>query len=305
MNGNQLVTATSIWTAGYVVGQLPCQYILTFVSPRWVIPSLELGWGILTLATYCVNDYRVLYALRFLIGLAESAFYPSIHYLLGSWVRGLGRCCFVLERWGCRIPPKEALSPSTLADSLPFVAQSTVHAQGARQTYLALLRRRQRWIDVLRCVQSTSPLPDFANPDPPPLLPLFPAARYLASGRLPQPRRRPRSCWLAVDVSSPFGYASLLTTRAHPTRPQPPPSPPPPTPNTPRSSRRHLLNLLFLILRSRLLRLTLNLRAGSSSTPSSRSPSPSSASSSCPVYPGTRRPTSGSRKRTLISLRLE
>lgn len=106
MTGNQLVTATSIWTAGYVVGQLPCQYILTFVSPRWVIPSLELGWGILTLATYCVNDYRVLYALRFLIGLAESAFYPSIHYLLGSWVRVLVRYCCALEGWGLSCPSK-------------------------------------------------------------------------------------------------------------------------------------------------------------------------------------------------------
>lgn len=47
--------------------------------------QLELGWGICTLATYRVNSYKSLYALRFLVGLFESGFYPGIHYLLGGW----------------------------------------------------------------------------------------------------------------------------------------------------------------------------------------------------------------------------
>lgn len=55
--------------------QIPILLILTRVSPRWIIPSLELVWGILTLVTYCVKDYKSLYAIRFLVGLAESAFY--------------------------------------------------------------------------------------------------------------------------------------------------------------------------------------------------------------------------------------
>jgi MFS family permease len=93
MYGNQLVTATSVWTVGYVIGQIPSNLLLTRVSPRYVIPSLELAWGILTLATYKVPNYKVLYALRFLIGLAESGFYPGIHYLLGGWYtsRELGK----------------------------------------------------------------------------------------------------------------------------------------------------------------------------------------------------------------------
>lgn len=39
MYGNQLVTSTSIFTVGYVIGQIPCNLLLTRVSPRWVIPS--------------------------------------------------------------------------------------------------------------------------------------------------------------------------------------------------------------------------------------------------------------------------
>ena len=41
MYGNQLVTSTSIYTVGYVIGQIPSNLLLTRVSPRWVIPSVR------------------------------------------------------------------------------------------------------------------------------------------------------------------------------------------------------------------------------------------------------------------------
>ncbi|GKZ28969.1 hypothetical protein AbraIFM66950_002216 [Aspergillus brasiliensis] len=85
MFGNQLVTSTSIFTVGYVIGQIPANLLLTRISPRWVIPSLEVGWGIATMCMSSVKSYKALYALRFLVGLFESGFYPGIHYLLGSW----------------------------------------------------------------------------------------------------------------------------------------------------------------------------------------------------------------------------
>ncbi|KAM5349686.1 hypothetical protein ACJ41O_006191 [Fusarium nematophilum] len=85
MYGNELVTSVSIWTVGYVVGQIPSNMLLTRISPRWVIPSLEVGWGIATICTASVKSYKALYALRFLVGLFESGFYPGIHYMLGSW----------------------------------------------------------------------------------------------------------------------------------------------------------------------------------------------------------------------------
>lgn len=89
---------------------MPILYLLTRVTPRWIIPALELAWGILTLGTFAVQvcctqdmvswilkhtiDHRrmqllqgtkSLYAIRFLVGLAESGFYPAVHYMLGSW----------------------------------------------------------------------------------------------------------------------------------------------------------------------------------------------------------------------------
>jgi ACS family pantothenate transporter-like MFS transporter len=66
-----LITGTSIWTVGYVIGQIPSNLLLTRVSPRWVIPSLEVGWGIATICTSRVGSYKALYALRFLVGFFE------------------------------------------------------------------------------------------------------------------------------------------------------------------------------------------------------------------------------------------
>ncbi|OKL61245.1 hypothetical protein UA08_03113 [Talaromyces atroroseus] len=87
MYGNQLVTSTTIFTIGYVIGQVPCNLLLTRVSPRWVIPSLEVGWGIAVICMSSVKSYQALYALRFLVGIFESGFYPGIHYMLGSWYK--------------------------------------------------------------------------------------------------------------------------------------------------------------------------------------------------------------------------
>lgn len=71
MYKNELVTASTIWTVGYVIGQIPSNLILTRVSPRIVVPVLEAGWGIATLASYAVKDVRALYACRFFVGLFE------------------------------------------------------------------------------------------------------------------------------------------------------------------------------------------------------------------------------------------
>ena len=39
--GNQLVTSTSTWTVGYVIGQIPSNLLLTRPSPRIVIPTVS------------------------------------------------------------------------------------------------------------------------------------------------------------------------------------------------------------------------------------------------------------------------
>ncbi|KAF1349744.1 major facilitator superfamily transporter [Delphinella strobiligena] len=85
MTGDQLNLIDVAWTVGYVVGQLPSQVILTKVRPSIWIPSCELVWTILTFCLAAARTSNDVIAIRFLVGLVESIFYPAAQYLLGSW----------------------------------------------------------------------------------------------------------------------------------------------------------------------------------------------------------------------------
>ncbi|RYO67490.1 hypothetical protein AA0113_g4634 [Alternaria arborescens] len=85
--GNQLNYMQTCWTVGYVIGELPSNIILTRVRPSIWIPAMELTWAVLTFCLCRANNAETIYALRFLIGLAESTFYPGMQYIIGSWYR--------------------------------------------------------------------------------------------------------------------------------------------------------------------------------------------------------------------------
>ncbi|KAF1986877.1 pantothenate transporter [Aulographum hederae CBS 113979] len=85
--GNELNYMQTCWTVGYVLGEIPSNIILTRVPPRYWIPAMELIWSVLTFCLSRCNTATQIYALRFLIGLAESTFYPGMQYIIGSWYR--------------------------------------------------------------------------------------------------------------------------------------------------------------------------------------------------------------------------
>lgn len=85
MNGSQLNYLQTLWTVGYIVGQIPSNQILQRVSARYYLGGLELIWMALTLLTLTCTNIHSLYALRFFVGLTESGFFPGVEYLLGSW----------------------------------------------------------------------------------------------------------------------------------------------------------------------------------------------------------------------------
>ena len=102
---NQLNYMQTCWTVGYVIGEIPVSHqydmssrclasdydqsnmILTRVRPSIWIPTAELVWTILTFCTSKCNSASSIYALRFLVGLTESTFYPGMVYVIGSWYR--------------------------------------------------------------------------------------------------------------------------------------------------------------------------------------------------------------------------
>jgi MFS family permease len=53
-----------------------------------LVPGLDVLWGLFTLLQYRTQSYAEMMAYRFLVGLFESAYFPAVHYVLGSWYRG-------------------------------------------------------------------------------------------------------------------------------------------------------------------------------------------------------------------------
>ena len=74
---NQLNYMQTLWAVGYVIGEVPSNILLTRVRPSIWIPTMEVIWSVLTMCLSRCNKVEQMYALRFLIGLAESTFYPG------------------------------------------------------------------------------------------------------------------------------------------------------------------------------------------------------------------------------------
>ncbi|KAL2854737.1 major facilitator superfamily domain-containing protein [Aspergillus pseudodeflectus] len=88
LHGNELVRLQTMYTVGAVVGQLPFAYLFTKFPMSWVIPFLDIMWGVFTLLQYRVTSFGELMAYRFFVGWFEAAFFPGMHYIFGAWYRG-------------------------------------------------------------------------------------------------------------------------------------------------------------------------------------------------------------------------
>ena len=84
---NQLNYMQTAWTVGYVIGEVPSNILLTRFRPSLWIPTMEVLWSVLTMCLSRCTNAKQMYAIRFLVGLAESTFYPGMQYIIGSWYR--------------------------------------------------------------------------------------------------------------------------------------------------------------------------------------------------------------------------
>ncbi|KAH8658176.1 vitamin H transporter [Xylariales sp. PMI_506] len=91
--GNELVQLQTLYTLGAVLGAVPFCFLVTHIPMNVCIPLLDIAWGVVTLLQYRTASYTELAVYRFLVGWFEAAFFPAMHYVLGSWYRGdeLGR----------------------------------------------------------------------------------------------------------------------------------------------------------------------------------------------------------------------
>lgn len=87
MNSNQYNYMLTLFTVGYIIGQIPSNLILHRISARYYLGGLEITWSILTVLMITVGKDKIqgLYAIRFFLGLLESGYFPGLEYLVGSW----------------------------------------------------------------------------------------------------------------------------------------------------------------------------------------------------------------------------
>ncbi|KAH3686725.1 hypothetical protein WICPIJ_002288 [Wickerhamomyces pijperi] len=85
MHGNEYNYMTTLWTVGYIVGQIPSNLILHRISARYYLAGLEFLWAVLTVLLITPKTLSQFYAIRFFLGLTESGYFPGLEYLLGSW----------------------------------------------------------------------------------------------------------------------------------------------------------------------------------------------------------------------------
>ncbi|KAL6449651.1 liz1 Pantothenate transporter liz1 [Candida maltosa Xu316] len=86
MNKNQYNYLLTMFTIGYIIGQIPSNMLLHRVSIRYYLGTLEVIWAFLTIMMIVVPAHHIngMYALRFFAGLTESAFFPCLEYVLGA-----------------------------------------------------------------------------------------------------------------------------------------------------------------------------------------------------------------------------
>ncbi|KAJ6160910.1 MFS general substrate transporter, partial [Penicillium chermesinum] len=89
LNGDQLNYFNVCYYTAYVVFQVPGLLLMSRPRlARWLLPTLEVLWGICTFGQSRVTNVNQLYALRFLVGMFEAPVFAGTHFILGSWYSG-------------------------------------------------------------------------------------------------------------------------------------------------------------------------------------------------------------------------
>lgn len=83
--GNELVEFTTFFSIGYAIAIVPSQLTQTKIRPSIWLPTCEIIWGALNLATFAAKNAKTVYALRFFLGVFESTSWPGLASLLFNW----------------------------------------------------------------------------------------------------------------------------------------------------------------------------------------------------------------------------
>ena len=80
-----------VFFAGYMLFQVPSNWILEQVGARRWIALLIFAWGIVSCCMLFIRSERSFYTMRFLLGVAEAGFFPGMIYYLKLWFPAAAR----------------------------------------------------------------------------------------------------------------------------------------------------------------------------------------------------------------------
>ncbi|CZT09539.1 related to transporter protein [Rhynchosporium graminicola] len=84
--GNERNWLNTWFSLGVMIGSLPAMlFQLSWARPSYLIPTCEVCWSVLVMCMAATNNIKVMYTLRFFIGLFEACAWPGYIALLGGW----------------------------------------------------------------------------------------------------------------------------------------------------------------------------------------------------------------------------
>ena len=85
LTNTQFGTAAALFFLSYTLCEVPSNMALyRFGARRW-IARIMITWGLVSAATALVQGPNSLYAMRFLLGIAEAGFFPGVAFYLACW----------------------------------------------------------------------------------------------------------------------------------------------------------------------------------------------------------------------------
>jgi MFS family permease len=85
LQGSRYSVSIFIFTIASVVAQLPCTVAVRLIGPRIWFALITFCFGLITLCTAFVQNWKQMIALRVLLGFAMSGIYPGLTYLISTW----------------------------------------------------------------------------------------------------------------------------------------------------------------------------------------------------------------------------
>jgi len=87
LEGNDYNIVLTAFYVSYVTFEIPSNMACKIIGPGWYIPSLTLGFGIISVCMAFTHNRAQAAGVRFLLGIFEAGMMPGIAYYLSRWYR--------------------------------------------------------------------------------------------------------------------------------------------------------------------------------------------------------------------------